>query len=169
MRKYNIRVSQLEPGFFLACICFTFWQTGTSKNDPNRLLAAPVCSLPVDVQTTIAGLLRYWRKPKKREDSQAGSGVVRSAFFLWFLGRFMTLFAVNIVYNSIHHVCVFRVVSYDSICHFCTSQFENLWTWWWRLKFSSCYIIFYSMCIYFYTYIFNIWKVTALKEAWLIC
>ncbi len=43
--------------FTFSLYLFTFWQINSIKSMLNQLLAVPVCSLPMDAQTTISGLL----------------------------------------------------------------------------------------------------------------
>lgn len=49
---------------FKTNFCISHWTTGTIKSVQNELLAAPVCSVPMVVQTTVTGLLWYWKKLK---------------------------------------------------------------------------------------------------------
>lgn len=45
--------------YFFSLYFFKLWQIGTPKSMPNKLLADSVCSVSINVQRTITGVVKY--------------------------------------------------------------------------------------------------------------
>lgn len=77
---FSLPDSFFKPKFTFYNLQFTFWQ-----------IFILVCNEPIDVQTTMIGLLWYWSS---------------EASFSWFLCEFMDVYSGRTTENDTYHVCV---------------------------------------------------------------